>query len=56
MPDRHREKPLSLRLGPDRQPVEEAAAAEGMPVRKWILAAIRERLERQAAAVASGRG
>lgn len=45
--DRHREKPLSLRLGPERQPVEEAAERDGVPVRQWILAAIREKLTRE---------
>lgn len=45
--DRHLEKPLSLRLGAERQPVEDAAAREGIPVRQWILAAIREKLARE---------
>ena len=47
MPDRHTEKPLSLRLGTERQRVEEAADRHGVPVRRWILDAIRERLDRE---------
>lgn len=46
MPDRHREKPLSLRLGAEREWVEEHAARTGMPVRQVILTAIREKKER----------
>ena len=44
MPDRHTEKPLSLRLGAERQPVEDAAVRAGVPVRQWILSAVREKL------------
>lgn len=38
--DRHREKPLSLRLGPLREQVEARAAELGVPVRRFILNAI----------------
>jgi hypothetical protein len=44
--DRHKEKPLSLRLGPLRASVEERAAELGVPVRRFILDAITEKLER----------
>lgn len=44
--DRHLEKPLSLRLGSLRQQVEEAAAELDVPVRRFILDAVREKLER----------
>jgi hypothetical protein len=52
MPDRHAEKPLSLRLGADRQAVEAAAEAAGMPLRAWLQAAAREKLARDADAPA----
>lgn len=45
--DRHREKPLSLRLGAERQRVEDAAEQAGLAVRQWILAAVREKLNRE---------
>ena len=48
LPDRHAEKPLSLRMGAERLRVEDAAKREGIPVRQWILAAIREKLARDA--------
>jgi hypothetical protein len=44
--DRHREKPLSLRLGPLREQVEARAAELGVPVRRFILEAITEKLKR----------
>lgn len=56
MPDRHLEKPLSLRLGAERQRVKEAADREGVPVRQWILTAIREKLKRDAASVIGAEG
>jgi hypothetical protein len=43
--DRHREKPLSLRLGPLREATEKRAEELGVPVRGFILDAI-EKLER----------
>lgn len=43
--DRHREKPISLRLGPDRQRLEEYARATGQPVRRVIIDAVRARLD-----------
>ena len=48
MPSQHKTTPLSIRL-PDgeRQRVYEHARQQGIPVRQWILAAIRERLERE---------
>jgi len=46
--DRHREKPLSLRLGTDRQRTEDYAAAAGLPVRRVILDAVRAWLDRHA--------
>jgi hypothetical protein len=47
VPDRHRETPLSLRLGAERQRVEEAARRAGMPVRRWLLDAVQEKLDRE---------
>ena len=44
--DRHREKPLSLRLGPLREATEKRAEELGVPVRGFILDAIKEKLER----------
>jgi len=44
--DRHQEKPLSLRLGPLRASVKERARELGVPVRRFILDAIAEKLER----------
>lgn len=46
-PDRHTEKPLSLRLGVERSRVEAAARQAGIPVRRWLLDAIREKLDRE---------
>lgn len=43
--DRHLEKPLSLRLGPLREQTERRAAELGVPVRRFILDAIAEKLE-----------
>lgn len=42
--DRHRETPLSLRLGPLREAVEDRAEAAGVPVRRFILNAVAEKL------------
>lgn len=47
MADRHREKPLSLRLGPLRAWVEQEAERTGKPVRRLII----EALERSRPAV-----
>jgi hypothetical protein len=47
--DRHREKPLSLRLGPDRQRLESLARDTGQPVRRIAAEAIREYLDKHAA-------
>lgn len=52
MADRHMEKPLSLRLGAERQRVEAAAERAGLPVRRWLLDAVREKLDREDAAAA----
>lgn len=43
--DRHKEKPLSLRLGPLRERVEARAAETGIPVRRFVIDAITEKLE-----------
>jgi hypothetical protein len=47
MADRHAEKPLSLRLGAERQRLEEYAERTGMPVRRVIMDAVREKLDRE---------
>ena len=44
--DRHREKPLSLRLGPLREAVEQRAKELNVPVRRFILDAIARELYR----------
>ena len=45
MPSQHKVTPLSIRLPEaERLAVYEAAAREGIPVRQWIIAAIREKL------------
>jgi hypothetical protein len=49
--DRHAEAPLSLRLGADRDSVTAAADRLGVPVRRYILDAVRERLERDESGV-----
>lgn len=54
MPDRHAEKPLSLRLGAERSRVEEAAERAGVPVRRWLMDAVREKLDREEAAQPRG--
>ena len=56
MPDRHKEKPLSLRLGTERQRVEEAAATAGKRVRAWLLEAVREKLDRESGPADRGQG
>jgi hypothetical protein len=38
---------MSLRLGDDGERVTAAAERAGVPVRRWILDAVRERLERE---------
>jgi hypothetical protein len=48
MPDRHREKPLSLRLGAQRQRLEDYARDTGQPVRRVISDAVRAWLDRHA--------
>jgi hypothetical protein len=40
------EKPFSLRLGPLREATEKRAEEVGVPVRRFILDAIKEKLER----------
>jgi hypothetical protein len=44
--DRHKENPLSLRLGPLREATEKRADELGVPVRRFIIEAITEKLER----------
>jgi predicted transcriptional regulator len=44
--DRHREKPLSLRLGPDRARLEDFARDTRQPVRRVITDAVRAWLDR----------
>lgn len=58
MPSQHKVTPLSIRLPEaERLAVYEHAEREGVAVRAWILAAIREKLERDAAGlVPGGRG
>ena len=46
MPDRHRERPLSLRLGAERQPLEDYARDTGQPVRRVIADAVKAQLGR----------
>jgi hypothetical protein len=48
MTDRHREKPLSLRLGPDRQRLEAYARDTGKPVRRVIADAVKAWLDKHA--------
>lgn len=48
MPDRHREKPLSLRLGADRERLEDYARDTGQPVRRVITDAVRAWLDKHA--------
>jgi len=45
--DRHREKPLSLRLGAERQRLEDYARTTGQPVRRVIADAVKAWLDRQ---------
>ena len=54
--DRHNMKTVSLRLEADRARVEEAARRAGMTVHGWLLAAIREKLDREDAAAAEAGG
>jgi predicted GIY-YIG superfamily endonuclease len=46
-PDRHREKPLSLRLGAERQRLDDYARATGQPVRRVIADAVKAWLDKQ---------
>jgi hypothetical protein len=46
--DRHREKPLSLRLGADRQRLEDYARDHGQPVRRVIADAVKAFLDKNA--------
>jgi hypothetical protein len=47
MPSQHKVTPLSIRLPEaERLAAEESAGREGIAVRAWILAAIREKLAR----------
>ena len=48
MPDRHREKPLSLRLGAERQRLEDYARDIGQPVRRVITDAVKAWLDQRA--------
>lgn len=48
MADRHREKPLSLRLGAERQRLEDFARTTGQPVRRVIADAVRAWLDQHA--------
>jgi hypothetical protein len=48
MPDRHREKPLSLRLGDQRQRLEDFARETRQPVRRVISDAVRAWLDKHA--------
>jgi predicted transcriptional regulator len=45
--DRHREKPLSLRLGDQRPRLEHFARATGQPVRRVISDAVKAWLDRK---------
>jgi hypothetical protein len=47
MPDRHREKPLSLRLGAQRQRLEKFARDTGQPVRRVIADAVKAWLDKR---------
>lgn len=47
MSDRHREKPLSLRLGAERQRLEDYARDTGQPVRRVIADAVTAWLDQQ---------
>jgi predicted transcriptional regulator len=50
MPSQHRTTPLSIRLpGAERQRLQEYAARRELPVRRVILDAIREKLDREEA-------
>ena len=44
--DRHREKPISLRFGEDRQAMEELAARNGLTLPALVVKAVHEKLER----------
>lgn len=48
MTDRHREKPLSLRLGAERQRLEDFARDTRQPVRRVITDAVRAWLDKHA--------
>jgi hypothetical protein len=51
--DRHREKPLSLRLGAERQRLETFARDTGQPVRRVIADAVKAWLDKHAAKTGS---
>ena len=55
MPDRHTEKPLSIRLGADRQRLEDFAEQADQPVRRVITDAIRAWLDKHAAQTGTGK-
>jgi hypothetical protein len=50
MTDRHREKPLSLRLGTERQRLEDYARDTGQPVRRVIADAVKAWLDQHSVA------
>lgn len=54
MPDRHREKPLSLRLGTERQRLEDYAREHGQPVRRVIADAVKAWLDKHARSDSTG--
>jgi len=43
----HKENPLSIRFGPDLQRLKDYAERHGVPVRRVILDAVREKLDRE---------
>jgi predicted DNA-binding protein len=47
--DRHREKPLSVRLGAERQRLDDYARQTGQPVRRVIKDAVRAWLDKHTA-------
>jgi len=49
MADRHTEKPLSIRLGAERQRLEDYAEQAGQPVRRVIKDAVRAWLDKHSA-------
>ena len=55
-PDRHREKPLSLRLGPERKRLESFARTTGQPVRRVISDAVTAWLDKNGTTQTTERG